>query len=363
MNKKVFSVILLCMFLALACGGLADGGTGSDPAVSLSYINEVFVPEFQKEADARIQAGLGKAYNEAFASLAEKVGVSNFSRAVSDSLVRSSSGEAAFKHGDQILSSGSLRFTLKSGSATALGTVFTGENEAVSPGAHLQEGQAYYADNNGGFTAVSDVSVFDLDGSYLLTYSSAVDYTSAADVLYHMGLFRGRTEGYALPANATRAEGLVMFLRLIGEESAALSYTGPQPFTDAGWADRYIAYAYSKGYTKGISSTKFGLNDPLSAAHYITFIFRALGYRESVDFEWATVMDDAVSAGLISPKEKESLTSTFTRAQVAYMSYWALYKTLYSQNDSILTRLIAGGVLTEDRALEAISISKVTKIQ
>ena len=154
-----------------------------------------------------------------------------------------------------------------------------------------------------------------------------------------------------------------MFLRLIGEEQAALSYTGPQPFTDAGWADRYIAYAYSRGYTKGVSATRFGLNDRLSAAHYVTFLLRALGYTEGEDFAWATVMDDSVKLGMLSAAERTSLQAVFTRAQVAYLSYRALFETLSGSEDSILTRLISQGVISEDTAFGALGASRVTRIR
>lgn len=43
-----------------------------------------------------------------------------------------------------------------------------------------------------------------------------------------------------------------MLIRLLGEESEALTCTAYQPFTDVpDWALPYAAYAYSKGYTNG----------------------------------------------------------------------------------------------------------------
>lgn len=51
-----------------------------------------------------------------------------------------------------------------------------------------------------------------------------------------MGLFQGSGtaygSGYDLERVPTRIEGLVLFLRLIGEEKAALAYGGENPFTD-----------------------------------------------------------------------------------------------------------------------------------
>ena len=87
-----------------------------------------------------------------------------------------------------------------------------------------------------------------------------------------------------------------MFLRLIGEEGAALSSTAANPFADTpAWCDRYVAYAYEKGYTKGNNISAggqryFGPDAQLSAGEYMTFLLRALGYSDSgasPDFSWA----------------------------------------------------------------------------
>ena len=86
----------------------------------------------------------------------------------------------------------------------------------------------------------------------------AVD-ESNADRLHDLGLFRGTGSGYALDKTATRMQGLIMLIRLLGEEDEALACTDPCPFTDvaAGDPSRYTAYAYAKGYTTGTTATTF----------------------------------------------------------------------------------------------------------
>ena len=70
-----------------------------------------------------------------------------------------------------------------------------------------------------------------------------------------------------------------MLLRLMGLEQEALNSSYSHPFTDvSGWSEPYIAYAYNKGITKGISQTRFGSNDKATASMYATFVLRALGY-------------------------------------------------------------------------------------
>ncbi|WP_457848533.1 hypothetical protein, partial [Staphylococcus aureus] len=83
-----------------------------------------------------------------------------------------------------------------------------------------------------------------MEGYYALSPSGSIDYNALAAALAELGLFRGTGtaygSGYDLEVAPTRVVGLVMFLRLIGEESAALAYTGDNPFTDTpAWCDRY----------------------------------------------------------------------------------------------------------------------------
>ena len=153
-----------------------------------------------------------------------------------------------------------------------------------------------------------------------------------------MGLLKGTGaaygSGYELERQALRVEGLVMFIRLMGEENAALTSTAVNPFADSpSWADRYLAYAYEKGYTTGIGTNAagqlmFGPNNTISAGEYITFVLRALGYSESgtnPDFNWQNAMDAAVAYGVIRQGEAALLSgSSFCRAQVVYLSVCAL---------------------------------------
>ena len=343
------------------CGGLAEEGTTADPVVTLSYINETYIPTFKENAQKQIDAALAKEYNSAFSDLAEQAGSYNRASASADISVKEIDGTLALKKGDVLTCAGTLNISLVTGSASSFGSVYVGES-TVKEGSSLKAGTIYSAAEYAGITVSSEVATFAVNGQYTLAYSSEIDYTSIADALFAMGLFRGRNSGYALSEGATRAEGLVMFLRLIGEEDEALTFTGPQPFTDASWADRYIAYAYSKGYTKGESATLFGTDEPLNSAHYVTFLLRSLGYTEGEDFAWKTVMEDALRLGVISAQEKTFLEKRFTRAQVAYLSYWSLFLTLNNDSDSILTRLISTGSIAEYAAINALSACRAARI-
>ena len=102
-----------------------------------------------------------------------------------------------------------------------------------------------------------------------------------ADKLNALGLFLGTGTGYDLEGQATRLHGLVMLIRLLGEEDAAKSCTDPCPFLDVpDWGKPYAAYAYKKGYTNGVSATAFDPDSKINFVSYVTFLLRALGYDE-----------------------------------------------------------------------------------
>ena len=86
--------------------------------------------------------------------------------------------------------------------------------------------------------------------------AAAADLTLANDqatALKHLGLFKGVSDtNFELDRAPTRTEALVMLVRALGEEAAALEGDWSHPFTDvAAWADPYVGYAYEKGLTKG----------------------------------------------------------------------------------------------------------------
>ena len=164
-----------------------------------------------------------------------------------------------------------------------------------------------------------------------------------------MGLFLGTGEGYELTRAATRVEGIVMLIRLLGEENAALAYTGSHPFRDVpSWAAPYVAYTYEKGYTVGVSSTEFAPNAEIDAAQYLTFLLRALGYDDGAgDFLWSEAGDKAVAVGLISTAENRNFATLFYRDHVAYTSYLALFTPLKDTGTTLIEKLLASGAVSE----------------
>jgi predicted RecA/RadA family phage recombinase len=177
-----------------------------------------------------------------------------------------------------VLLAGSASVSYPSGSV-----IDVSAGETVSSGSGIAAGHRYMVaeDTEAVFTITSDTAVISTDGYYCLGKSAATDYNALAGALKEMNLFRGSDTpygfGYALEEKPTRIQGLVMFLRLIGEEEAALAFSGKNPFKDTDpWCDRYLAYAYAMGYTKGVDLTRgiFDPQTPISATQYMTFLLR-----------------------------------------------------------------------------------------
>ena len=165
-----------------------------------------------------------------------------------------------------------------------------------------------------------------------------------------LGLFKGVSDtDFALDRAPTRAEALVMLLRLLGEENAALTEENTHPFTDVAacaWAEPYIAYAYAHGITSGVDETAFGGTDPAGAETYLTFVLRALGYTEGVDgdFTWQSPYRLARTLKLLPVQVR---TYDFLRADIVSVSYAALNAPCKDGGQTLGDTLVQKGVLTK----------------
>lgn len=152
-----------------------------------------------------------------------------------------------------------------------------------------------------------------------------------AEILKQLGIFKGSDKGFELARKPTRAEGVVLLVRLLGKEEDAKDKQYAHPFEDVpDWASPYVGYMYKEKLTNGQSSTEFGSTNTISAAQYCTFVLRALGYDDKKgDFQWDQSVDKAVEIGLISEEDALELKSKeFVREDVVKISYNALFTNL-----------------------------------
>ena len=152
---------------------------------------------------------------------------------------------------------------------------------------------------------------------------------AAAQALNAFGLFSGTgtdAQGnpiYELERQPTRQEAITMLVKLVGGAEESSKGGWETPFTDVDdWAKNWVGYAYAKGLTAGTSATTFGANDKTTAAQYLTFVLKALGYDANSDFSWDNAWPLAEQVG-ISKGEYNGQTA-FTRGDMAIISYRAL---------------------------------------
>ena len=188
--------------------------------------------------------------------------------------------------------------------------------------------------------------------------AQATDIALAAQ-LYKLGLFRGvgvnndGTVNFALDRAPTRAEALVMLIRMLGKENLAEAYPKTHPFADVpDWADGYVSYAYDNGLTNGVTDTMFGSCDPVEAAMYMTFILRALGYAdgEGKDFYWDFPWTLADESRIFPP---QALNYDFSRGDAVKVTCSALFANLKGTDSTLYERLISESVFTEAQFHEA----------
>ena len=178
------------------------------------------------------------------------------------------------------------------------------------------------------------------------------DAQEDAMLLYNLGLFKGTgttadgSPKFDLDRAPTRAEAVTILVRLLGAEEAATQKTIATPFTDVpAWAKPYVGYAYSKGYTNGMDAKHFGPNNTVSAAQFLTFLLRALGYKDGTDFTWDspwTLTDQlGISNGAYNAK-----TKTFLRADAAALSASTLYAKKKGSDKTLLKDLLDNGAIS-----------------
>jgi len=178
-------------------------------------------------------------------------------------------------------------------------------------------------------------------------------YTSAAETLYELGLFKGvgtdasGNPKFALEQKATRLQGLVMLLRLLGKEEDALAYTGSNPFTDVpDWGKPYVGYAYENKLTNGTSATTFTPDGELLGKAYLTFVLRALGYDDAAgDFSYNDALTKAKEVALISDG---ACTGAIYRDDCVIVSLKALTTDMKDGKQTLAEKLVKDGVLTKD---------------
>ena len=348
--------IALALGLLLCLTALTAAGNGEDPLISLSYLTG----DFSATLDAAISAKLD-ASDEAI-----RAGWSQTPPSDGSAEAPGISGlvERTLKEGDVLSGSTGLSLTPLGGDVrldAAGAVVDVTEGAEVSSGQLLRQNHRYIVAEDAAvsFVVASPAAVVSYEGGGTLALSLAPDYYAMSCALRERNLFQGSGsgigEGFDLYKAPSRGEGLVMFLRILGEEEQALASGGGHPFTDVpGWLDPYVSWAYQRGYANGIAAGKFGCTQPISAIEYEEFLLRALGYSTVGVDDYSTSLERALACGALTAGEYEVLRSGgFLRAHVAYISYYALDMPVNGSENTLAQRLTAAEVMTEEQLVQA----------
>lgn len=336
--KKLFTAIGLLLALSLCLtAAMASGGEAAETLISLSYLEGSFLPALEEAVSARLDAA-----GEVASSF--------------------SGGNTTLKEGDVLSGGTGLIFTPLRGEVRVSGgtVVDVTEGREVKAGL-LPDGHRCLVteDAPAVFTVESPAAVVIWEGDADLTLSANPDYYAIAGALRELELFRGTGsgvgEGFDLHLAPTRGEGLVMFLRVLGEEADALAYSGDHPFTDVPeWLSPYVAWAYRQGYSNGVSKTSFDPDRPISAPEYMELMLRALGYSAAGRDDYATSLERGLDCGALTLGEFAAFGEvSFRRAHAAYLSYYSLDTAVHGAGQTLGQRLAASGLFTEARLAAA----------
>lgn len=155
------------------------------------------------------------------------------------------------------------------------------------------------------------------------------------DALQSLEILHGDGVSLNLDKQLNRAEGAVIYFRLMGldEKSKIFKKANPNYNTDfkdiPAWAKDNINYLYNQKLAQGITQHSFGASNIMTAEEFTTLILRGLGYSDlEGDFTWDKSLDKALDIGLISISEKIYIENNdiFTREKMAIITYNSLFQ-------------------------------------
>gem|GEM_PF-2167155 len=186
---------------------------------------------------------------------------------------------------------------------------------------------------------------------------SSNESRSAEAFFIDAGLLKGDGNGYGLDKTATRLEGIIILIRLVGKEGEAQNMNSlPCRFSDVpDWAKGYVNYADEENISKGVSANRFGVNEQMTADQYNTLLLRILGYDDNQgDFQWNAAVDKASELSIL---DKDMATAyqqkgAYTKADLMDTSFCYLEANYKDQNRTLLGMLTEDGVISSDLAAE-----------
>jgi len=170
-------------------------------------------------------------------------------------------------------------------------------------------------------------------------------------------LLKGDGSGYGLDKPTTRMEGIIILIRLLGEEAEAQKLqASPCRFLDVpNWAAGYANYADERGISKGVSADRFGTNDLMTAQQFHTLLLRVIGYDDaSGDFRWDNAVDKAENLGILSRELADRYEDhyTYMKRDLIETSFSFLMAQYKDGDATLIGNLVDSGVISYELAEE-----------
>lgn len=132
------------------------------------------------------------------------------------------------------------------------------------------------------------------------------DNSAEASGLNTLGILKGRGDGLHLDSTLTRAEAVVLILRLFPDTPNSLGLPSPEfADMDGHWAYKEVTAAKKMGLVDGTSSDKFTPDRKVSGKEFAKMLLSLLGYED-------VTIENAFDLG----EKYEVISNNFTRSVV-----------------------------------------------
>lgn len=298
MKRKVAAVIVAVVLIGLGVA-VAIGGSGEDPLVAKSYLEDTYPSDVAQTLEKRASNGTKTAYEKAVGKL-DKAGEADVKEA--ESFQGNTSGYSA-----KMVSSGDV-LTLNHGSSIVIyagaGTVADGTlmdvttgKSAVKDGAVTVGHRYIVTDANGATVRVDKAGSFGVQGTVSIAAGSGESsqsgdglpfadvkssdwYYGAVEYVYEKGYFSGTAANVFSPnTSMTRAMVATVLYRVSGEKAPS----GASIFRDVPdgqWYSDGIAWANAHGIVNGMGDGIFGPDRAVTREELVTMMYRYQSYRK-----------------------------------------------------------------------------------
>ncbi len=185
---------------------------------------------------------------------------------------------------------------------------------------------------------------------FAMMFTVYADTASDAELLSELNLLSGTGAGFELDKELTRAQASTFIVKIMGEQSNVLS--NPETITAFSdvkgneWFVPYVSYCYTNGIVSGYPDGTFQPNKLVSEQEFLSMMLKVIG---ETDTAWNMIHSKAYSEGLITAS---TVDANFLRGDVVSIMTNSLELEVEGTSDTVISRLVSKGVITEDLAVE-----------